>query len=369
MPAPLRDLMEIDQLPAIRVALLPVNGALHSLSLIGKDSHVSGLASWISETAAAMSEEELEANRLVMIGMHYAIVPDEEWSSFPVYIDHLSRTPGNALRDRMLNRYCEEPLQAGVEHLISREEAVESPENYLAFLRQRFDPEKLDEELELRVFEFINDPTALRQVIVDHLWRMWRRYLKAEWERVLPTLKETVRAYQSVDFSQMSFVEAFRMVTGREYDEEKWAGIFTDAERLVFVPHPHLGPYLGAWLNKDKTLLIFFGPRQPRGLALDVPELSRAEIVVRLSALADDTRLRILRSIAEQGEMRSQEVMDALGLSQSAASRHLTQLTATGFLHERRCEGAKCYTLNPERINDTLQALSGFLLVRERSEI
>jgi DNA-binding transcriptional ArsR family regulator len=54
--------------------------------------------------------------------------------------------------------------------------------------------------------------------------------------------------------------------------------------------------------------------------------------------------------------------MTKLDLSQSAASRHLKQLSATGFLAERRCTGAKCYDLNPQRIEDTLTAISLFLL-------
>ena len=45
--------------------------------------------------------------------------------------------------------------------------------------------------------------------------------------------------------------------------------------------------------------------------------------------------------------------MQGLDLSQSAASRHLKQLSATGYLLERRFSGAKCYKLNPQRIRDT----------------
>ena len=83
---------------------------------------------------------------------------------------------------------------------------------------------------------------------------------------------------------------------------------------------------------------------------------------MRLNALADDTRLRILKLISEKGELRSQDIMQSLDLSQSAASRHLKQLSATGYLFERRHSGAKCYKLNPQRIKDTLQAVSIFLL-------
>jgi DNA-binding MarR family transcriptional regulator len=60
--------------------------------------------------------------------------------------------------------------------------------------------------------------------------------------------------------------------------------------------------------------------------------------------------------------MRSQEIIEQLGISQSAASRHLNQLSATGYLIERRCSGAKCYSLNQERVQDTMRAVEAFLL-------
>ena len=81
-----------------------------------------------------------------------------------------------------------------------------------------------------------------------------------------------------------------------------------------------------------------------------------------MSALADDTRLRILQMIAENDELRSQEIMEEVGLSQPSVSRYLTQLTATGYLHERRVNGSKAYALNRDRIEKTLKALHKFLL-------
>jgi DNA-binding transcriptional ArsR family regulator len=104
-----------------------------------------------------------------------------------------------------------------------------------------------------------------------------------------------------------------------------------------------------------------FGARLPQGSTVDAPDLSRSELLVRLSALADDTRLRILQLLKEEGELCSQDMQQRLELSQSAGSRHMQQLSATGYVRERRVEGQKCYSLNEERIEDTLLALSHFL--------
>jgi len=127
------------------------------------------------------------------------------------------------------------------------------------------------------------------------------------------------------------------------------------------VPSAHLGPYLGMF-KLNGILWLLFGARAPEGTNISSPDLSRSELLVRLNALADDTRLRILQAIHEAGELCSQELMTQLDLSQSAASRHLKQLSATGYLTERRREGAKCYSLDPGRIEDVLTAMSSYLL-------
>ena len=112
----------------------------------------------------------------------------------------------------------------------------------------------------------------------------------------------------------------------------------------------------------DKKLAIIFGARQPENASVRIPELDRADIVARMSAIADDTRLMILQMISESGEMRSQDVIDAIGLSQPSVSRYLKQLTVTGYLQERRVNGAKAYTLNRNRIEKTLKAVHKYLL-------
>jgi DNA-binding transcriptional ArsR family regulator len=54
--------------------------------------------------------------------------------------------------------------------------------------------------------------------------------------------------------------------------------------------------------------------------------------------------------------------MEEVGLSQPSVSRYLSQLTATGYLQERRVNGSKAYALNRDRIEKTLKAVHKFLL-------
>lgn len=356
---------------AVRVALEPAYSAIESLFSLARSDVLPGLPEWVDQTLAKMTEAERQTNALVMFGMHYAVTPEESWSSFPAYIDHLARVKPERLRDRMLDMYDRYVKPEYQQDALDREAAMQSAENYVRYLQQRFDPEHVDEEIEARVYHYVIDPPAMQSLIVDHLWNMWRKYLKEEWERTRPILQEVVQAYRNFDFSKMSINDAALFVTGQEKLPDHLCERLEKSQRVIFVPHMHIGPYVRKGLVREpdgqNTMLIFFGARIPEELTVEVPALSRAEIVIRLGALADDTRLRILKLIAENGELRSADIMTALDLSQSAASRHLTQLTATGYLRERRCDGAKCYTLNHERIANTLQAVEHFLRVPERS--
>jgi DNA-binding transcriptional ArsR family regulator len=246
---------------------------------------------------------------------------------------------------------------------VNWDEVLSSAQNYVEFLRYRFGDELVEEDVETRAYQYVIDPAALKQLVTGHIRWFWKNYLQAEWDRVRPMLEESAKAFNQIDTSHMSRVELIDFVTGKEIAESKWGDELLNARELVFIPNAHIGPYIRA-TRLGSSFYIYFGAHLPEGSDVRVPELDRAEIVSRISALADDTRLQILQMIAEKGEMRSQEIMEAINLSQPSVSRYLSQLAAAGYLQERRANGAKAYILNEDRIEKTLKAVSAFLLGR-----
>jgi DNA-binding transcriptional ArsR family regulator len=240
---------------------------------------------------------------------------------------------------------------------------LEDVDVFLDFLKERFSAESIDPVLESESHRYLQDPPAMQSLIVSHFQSMWDEVLSSEWERVAPVLRASVDAFRQLDLSGLSRLELVQRVLGRGFEKEKkdWRQALEQVERLIFVPSAHLGPYLCKF-RSGNTLWLLFGARIPEGVRMYAPDLSRAEILVRVNGLADDVRLRILKFVSEEGEKRSNDIMDHVGRRQPAVSRHLKQLSATGYLDERRCEGAKCYTLNSRRSEDTLRAVSLFLL-------
>jgi DNA-binding transcriptional ArsR family regulator len=361
MPKP--DAVFTPEATAVDIRLDSVQTIIHSMVLMVRSEEFSGLNSWIYETTSVLTPEQKTAHELVLIGLHYAVLPTRYWKDFPTFLAHLEKSDPVTLRDQILDFYLTyEPCEITGELMEgTRESLLADFDFFLEFLRNRFGEELVFTKIEQKAHRLLNKPDEMKQVITTHLRFMWEEYFQEEWNRVQPMLSDAVMAFEEIDFQNMSKEEIAKYITGQDLNQEYWDLGSKEISQLVFVPSAHVGPYLGKFQYKN-ALGVIFGARLPKDTDVHAPDLSRNEITIRLSALADDVRLHILKLIAEEGEMRSQEIMERLELSQSAASRHLKQLSATGYLTERRCSGAKCYTLNADKIQDTLRAVGAFLL-------
>ena len=360
MPTPVGEVILAPETSRIAISAEPTLNALNSLMMLALADEMSGLDPWVQKAAALLTPQELEQNQLVMIGLYFSLIPQRSWPSFPAYLEQLEALDPIKLRDRLLDAYFALPAHGGEVGEIDKASVMTSEKAYLTFLRSHFAEEMICEEIERRAYALLRDPEHMRSVIVDHLRSMWEKILEPEWKRIKPLIDETVRAFESLDLSTYSDKELIELITGKSGAElEKVNEHIKGVERVVFVPSVHVGPYLMRFPRED-VVWILFGARAPESLRHRHAALSRAELLVWLSALADDTRLQILTFIRDEGEACAQELIEELDLSQSTASRHLRQLSASGYLSERRTEAGKCYSINAERIHDTARALEAF---------
>jgi DNA-binding transcriptional ArsR family regulator len=349
---------------SLRVSLQPAGNAIASMLLVLKEEEMPNASTWVAQTRSQLTADELLRHRLVIIGFFYVVLPDAEWPSFPNYLDHLEKTDAVALRKKMLDTYAS--ICFGCDEIITKTEVnwdtvLSSADHYVQFLLERFGERHVEVELENQAYEYVIDPEAMKALIVGHLRWFWEEHLAQEWAQREPILLESTKAFDKLDTYNKSRLEVARYITGQDLDEASWEASLEEAKRVLFIPNPHIGPYVTK-MHIGNTLSVIFGARQPEDASVRIPELDRADIVARMSALSDDTRLRILQMIAKNSEMRSQDIIEEVALSQPSVSRYLTQLTVTGYLQERRVNGAKAYTLNRDRIEKTLRALHKFLL-------
>ncbi|MFC1960749.1 ArsR/SmtB family transcription factor [Chloroflexota bacterium] len=353
---------------AIKVRFVPnpVLNAINSLWLINEADDISGLADWVYTTANNLSPARRRTNRMLsgLLPSEAGINEQTIWTSYPAWVEDLKTRDPYAIRDREIAHFHEAAQKhlgddaPPITDLLADRTIYLDVAAQLYTIKEKGHSFKPDAYTALHAL--LTDPTALLTQIVEHLEYMWSTALAAAWEQDQPIIQAAATAYQKLDYSGQSFAEIHRRVTGREVPEQ-WGCTDDAVQEVIFIPSTHIGPYLMMMSCEKDSATIVFGARQPEGLATDSPGLSRTEILMRMSALADDTRLRILKWIATEGEKGAQEIMTHFDLSQSGASRHLRQLSATGFIVERRQEGVKRYQINRERIDDTLHALHVYL--------
>ena len=346
----------------VEFILLPVESVMNSLILLNQAETTSGFGEWIERTYQALRPEERALHNTIFTALLSGYEYEDAAGSFPEYLDRIAAEQPYAAQARIIESFSHKCEFENME--IAREGVLGDTETFLKAVEENIGAHYREKgyELPLEPYvlgqELLRDPERMHDAFVGHMRMIWEKYMRDEWYRNLPILEESIAAFKQVDFSGMTAAEIIRSVTGR--DLTPFWGELENAKQLAFMPSAHLGPYNSLFKRNDVWHIVF-GARMPEGVRTASPALSRSELLVQLNALADETRLQILELLAEHDELCAQDFINMLDLSQSSASRHLRQLTAAGYLTERRKDVAKCYSLNPKRANATARALEQFL--------
>jgi ArsR family transcriptional regulator len=352
----------------LEFALVPALNALASLNLVADVERLSGLGHWVLRASEDMTPADKRMIRFIGDGLALSIneaLPVASYPDFPTFLQAFAAAEPVNLRDRLLEFMVGLPTfypscwTQGAP-VPSVADILASREAYVAFMMTFRDMDDAHRQTWAEGYDLLIDPLRLQRQVSAFLARLWDDLgLSHEWARSLPLLREAVSAFQKQHYGHLTAMEAVRAVTGRDLSALD-DPIFALAERIVFVPSTQIGPYVSGMM-RGTTLFLLFGARLPRGARSATTALSRAELLIRLNALADDNRLHILELLTQHDELCAQEIIEALELSQSSASRHLSQLSAAGYVTERRRDVNKCYSLNGERVNEVLNALNTFL--------
>lgn len=343
------DVVLAPQTITVRVVVDPARTLINSLGLLNMIDTRSGLGDWIVQTAAAMSPELRRDNEIA--GQLFDLIDlDDDPMEFP------------ALIKRIEQQDMAEAIKKLVQHIAEKEnidpdQILKTKESYVELINSFFvnKGEDCNREMIAAAYDYMIDPEAARTFLIQHLKTMWSKYLEAEWNRVRPVLYETAAVFDQLDLSDLTPLEAIQAVTGRDMTAF-WKD--DETEELIFVPSTHTGPYMSQWgMDEKRRTFIIYGARVPEGVETTSTELSLRDLLVQFTALADDSRLRILSLLTHNRELSSQDFQQMLDLSQSAASRHLRQLVATGYLNERRRDLNKVFSLNPQRVQETAAAM------------
>jgi DNA-binding transcriptional ArsR family regulator len=343
--------------------LEPAYNAVASLALLDLAEDWSGLGEWVYRTAEGMSPEDRWLNRHVLQDAVYHLLGDASWPSFQAWVDDLAARDAVEMRDDVVRALFAKAYRRAGHEMPEPSEVVSDRTTFVTLVEEAHEGRRAHGERAL--WEDMHgkflDPPRVQEQIVTYLRAIWEEGLAAEWVRNLSALEESVAAFRSLDMSGLTAMEALTRVSLREVPPPAGGQWLDEVEHLLFIPSVHTGPYLLHLPGLDEsTVRIVYGARVPKGAAVRSPGLTRSELLMRLNALANDVRLQVLEWVGQEGERSTTEIMEHLGLSQSAASRHLEHLAATGYLVVRGEKRVKYYRLSPEQIDHTFDALKAF---------
>ncbi len=215
----------------------------------------------------------------------------------------------------------------------------------------------------------VADPAAFAADLAAFLVRYWRDAFEAEWsERVEPTLARAV-----VEAGRRLAADGIWAVLGRLPPHCR---VDADGgELLIDLPHEHavrvdaenplvLSPSVFAWphlrVNCDPpwpVAVVYAAPAVARSAA---PRIPPSELLRLLRAIGDDTRLRVLKLVA-QHPRTTQELASLVGLSNAGLSKSLQRLAEAGLVTSRREGYYVVYSLAPARLDALAEALGRFL--------
>ena len=212
------------------------------------------------------------------------------------------------------------------------------------------------------------DPREFARRLSTFLRSYWEGAFAAEWERLEPMLAETVAEAGRLLATVGVWPLLGRLPARCRADPER-------RELRVESPHEHdvlvssenplvASPSAFVWphvfVNCDPpwpTSLVYPAPFLTREAA---PRIPPAELLHILRALGDDTRLRVLKLIAERPRT-TQELAPLVGLSMAGLSKSLRRLAEAGIVTAQRDGYYVVYRIAPERLTLLAAALAQFL--------
>jgi DNA-binding transcriptional ArsR family regulator len=203
------------------------------------------------------------------------------------------------------------------------------------------------------------------------LERYWEDAFAREWERIEPDLAASVgEAGRRIEHDGIYALlqglwpevrcdpDEGRFWLERPHDHEVEIG---PDDRLLLAPSTYVWPHVRVNCDAPWPLGLVFPAssivREAR------PRIPSAQMVGVLRALADDTRLRVLRLIAERPRS-TQELAPLVGVSEAGLSKQLRVLSEAGLLERRREGYYVLYRLVPEQVAAVAPSLADFLGAR-----
>lgn len=205
------------------------------------------------------------------------------------------------------------------------------------------------------LFAAWSDRAAFGERLTEALQAYVDNFFLEEEQRILPAQQQALADAQRRAEKQDLLLLLEDLSVGVRMD---WV---SDLSQIILAPSFWGAPFVFFDALDEKTGIILFGSR-PKGMAVVPGELVPDDLLNALKALADPTRLRILRYLAESPTTPS-ELAKLLRLRPPTVIHHLHQLRLAGLVQVTVSPKAeRRYAIRLAGLGETDQKLEAFIL-------
>ncbi len=348
-----------------------------SLFLLRAVKAFEGLSEWVYQTAALLPQDFQAELDLLGYPIKWCFRRQDSliWRlppEHPVHRDldaffhYLEDTPAQEFQRLLLLNLAHETqgARAGRPSQASNRQRMLSsdPEMWRRTLQQvrELEREKLGQAFvdlveDEALIALMQHPARLKARTIHLLARFRDQFYDHDLEKRRAAMARSVAFHRQQTYPH-NFGDVFRQVTGRALPStvrDHVQGHLDKIERVIFSPCAHLGLYFQLTLSYPTLAVAFNYRTTPTPAAQDS---SAVELFPPLKALADESRLHIL-SLLQGQERCAQEIVEAVGLSQSTVSRHLQLLERTEVVVSRQEHRTKYYSIDRSKGKVIIAAL------------
>ncbi len=349
--------------------------AIFSLHVITQPKHHPLQHEWVRSTRQLPRELRRRIGEFAWAYDGYVATlasPVGDYSSFEEEIRSLSALSEDQVRVEFLHHFAGEFPRSG---------GFLDDHSILDLVLQRAASSGPDAERLAR--QTLEDPAEVLRQFIEVLEEYWERAFRQEWERLEPLLADVVTAAGQElaaagphaflshvnyrlrpDRSEACLWIEMKSLRPDPDQECVWTSEDPDVDvsradggQLVLIPSAYIWPHLGVELGESLPSIVYPAPFMTEAAR---PAIPPRELLRVLRALADDTRLRALRFIAEQPRS-TQELALLVQVSESALSKHMRIMSEAGILTARRQGYYVLYEIAPDRLDAVSPSIAAYL--------
>ena len=213
---------------------------------------------------------------------------------------------------------------------------------------------RITKEFMRALFEAWSTPGEFGEIFLEALKAYVNNFYREEEARIIPAQATALKEAQALSSEKDLLTLLEELSSGVRMD---WV---TDVSTLVLAPSFWGAPFVFFDSMDSETGIILFGAR-PKGMALVPGDLVPEELLNALKALADPTRLRILRYLLE-GPRSPSELAKILRLRPPTVVHHLHNLRLAGLVRVTVSPKAdRRYAVRMDGVDTTTRILREFL--------